>query len=315
MITNTQKENNFVHTVRGPVPADELGFTLPHEHIMVDFGGAATAGKHRYDANNVIEVMRPYLQALVDQGVQTLFECTPNFLGRDAAIFRTLSKKTGLHIVTNTGLYNNQYLPDYALARSAEQLAEDWLTEFEAGIDGTGIKPGFIKTAVNPQPTDLDLKLIHAAALTHQATGLTIATHTCTADAAEQIIPILDQHNVDHSRWIFVHAQVEQDFARVLQLAQTGIWIELDGLAFGSADDHAHKLLALLEKGYANQILLSQDAGWYNIGQENGGNIIAHTRLKSEFLPLLKARGVDQATIDKITRTNPAKAFGLPIRA
>ncbi|MCB9418898.1 MAG: hypothetical protein H6667_03795 [Ardenticatenaceae bacterium] len=306
--------NNVVYTVCGPVPVNEMGFTLPHEHIMVDFGGAATAGKHRYKADNVIEVMQPYLQALVDQGVQTFFECTPNFLGRDAAIFRALSEKTGLNIVTNTGLYNNQYLPDYALARSAEQLAEDWTTEFEMGIDGTGIKPGFIKTAVNPQPTELDLKLIHAAALTHRATGLTIVTHTCTADAAEQIIPILDQHQIDHSRWIFVHAQVEENFERVLKLAPTGIWIELDGLAFGGAEDHANKLLSLLEQGYEEQILLSQDAGWYNIGQINGGNVIPHTRLKSEFLPLLMKRGVNQAAIDKITRTNPAKAFGLPFR-
>jgi phosphotriesterase-related protein len=67
-----RKENGTIYTVRGPIAGSELGFTLPHEHIMVDFGGAAAAGKHRYEAGSVVKVMQPYLQDLFDQGVQTL---------------------------------------------------------------------------------------------------------------------------------------------------------------------------------------------------------------------------------------------------
>ena len=302
-------ENTIVHTVRGPVAANELGLTLPHEHIMVDFGGAATAGKHRYQADNVIEVMRPYLNDIRAQGVQTLMECSPNFLGRDVEIFRTLSEQTGLNIVTNTGLYNNQYLPDYAKARTVESLAEDWIAEFEDGINGTEIKPGFIKTAVSEQPNELDLKMIHTAAITHNATGLTIATHTCLADAAEKILAVLESHQVSPARWIFVHAHLEPDIQRLIELAKIGIWIELDGLGFGGDNEHLKRLLTLLEHGFEDQILLSQDAGWYNIGEENGGQINPYTRLKGEFLPLAKKRGVDNAMIEQITRINPAKAF------
>ena len=302
-------ENNYVHTVRGPVAANDLGFTLPHEHIMVDFGGASTAGKHRYQSDNVIEVMKPYLDDIRTQGVDTLMECTPNFLGRDVEIFRTLSEGTGLNIVTNTGLYNNQYLPDYAHGRSAESLAEDWIAEFEDGIDGTGIKPGFIKTAVNEQPNELDLKIIQAAAIAHKATGLTIATHTGLADAAEKVLALLESHQVNPSRWIFVHAHIEPDLQRLVELANTGVWIELDGLGFGGDEEHLERLLTLVEHGFEDQILLSQDAGWYNIGEENGGQINPFTHLKAEFLPLAKERGLDDAVIEKITRINPAKAF------
>lgn len=302
-------DNSTIFTVRGPVAGSELGFTLPHEHIMVDFGGAATAGKHRYDTANVIDIMQPYLQDLLDQGVQTFIDCTPNYLGRDVEIFRTLSQRTGLNIISNTGLYNNQYLPDYALDSSAEELAAGWIAEFEDGIEGTGIKPGFIKTAVNPQPNEMDIKLIHAAVLTHKATGLTIATHTCTAEAAEKIVAVLHTHNIDPSRWIFVHAHLEPDVSRLITLAEAGVWIELDGLAWGGDAEHAHTLFTLLENGFADQILISQDAGWYNIGQENGGTIISYTRLKSEFLPLLKEQGITDTVIDKITCINPARAF------
>lgn len=302
-------ENSIIYTVRGPVTGSELGFTLPHEHIMVDFGGAETAGKHRYDASNVIEVMQPYLQDLLDQGAQTLIECTPNYLGRDVEIFRILSERTGLNIISNTGLYNNQYLPSYAHDSSAEKLADGWILEFEHGIERTGIKPGFIKTAVNPQPNELDLKLIHAAALTHKATGLTIATHTCTAVAAEKIVAVLETNNVNPSRWIFVHAHLEPDPSRLITLAKAGVWIELDGLAWGGDAEHAQTLLKLLDKGFEDQILISQDAGWYNIGEENGGNIIPYTRLKEEFLPRLREQGINNDIIEKITCLNPAKAF------
>jgi phosphotriesterase-related protein len=276
---------------------------------MVDFGGAATAGKHRYDADNVIEVMKPYLEDIRAQGVGTLVECTPNFLGRDVEIFRTLSEQVDLNIITNTGLYNNQYLPNYAHERLPESLADDWIEEFEEGIDGTDIKPGFIKTAVNEQPNELDLKIIQAAAIAHKATGLTIATHTCFADAAEKVLAVLERHQVNPARWIFVHAHVEPNVQRLIELAQNGTWIELDGLGFGGDEEHLEKLLRLLEHGFEDQILLSQDAGWYNIGEENGGRINPFTRLKAEFLPLAKERGVDDKLIAKITRINPAKAF------
>lgn len=302
-------ENGIIHTVCGPIAAVEMGFTLPHEHIMVDFGGAAVAGRHRYDSADVVEVMQPYLQDLVDQGVQTLIECSPNYLGRDVEIFRTLSERTGLNIISNTGLYNNQYLPDYAHNSTAERLAAAWISEFENGIEGTEIKPGFIKTAVNPQPNETDIKLIQAAALTHKATGLTIATHTCTADAAEEIVAVLQANYVDPSRWIFVHAHLEPDVSRLIPLAKAGVWIELDGLAWGGDAEHAEILLTLLENGFEDQILISQDAGWYNIGEDNGGKIIPYSRLQREFLPLLKGRGVTDTIIEKITCTNPARAF------
>jgi phosphotriesterase-related protein len=145
--------------------------------------------------------------------------------------------------------------------------------------------------------------------LAHIATGLTIATHTCTAEAADQIIVVLQANNIDPSRWIFVHAHLEPDTSRLIPLAKAGVWIELDGLAWGGDVDHAQTLLMLLEQGFEDQILLSQDAGWYNIGEDNGGKIIPYTRLKREFLPLLKELGVTDAIITKITTLNPAKAF------
>ena len=57
----------------------------------------------------------------------------------------------------------------------AERLAERWTSEWRDGIEGSCIRPGFIKTGVDPGPlSTVDRKLIVAAALCHRQTGLRV---------------------------------------------------------------------------------------------------------------------------------------------
>ena len=60
----------MIMTVLGPIDPDALGFTLPHEHVMVDFGGAATAGSHRCDRDEVVRTMEPHLRSAMAAGVR-----------------------------------------------------------------------------------------------------------------------------------------------------------------------------------------------------------------------------------------------------
>jgi phosphotriesterase-related protein len=76
-------------------------------------------------------------------------------------------------------------VPSFAFTETAEQLAARWIREAERGIDGTPIKPAFMKIGVDDAPlSDIDAKLVRAAALTHRRTGLPIASHTGTGAAA-----------------------------------------------------------------------------------------------------------------------------------
>ena len=161
-----------VMTVTGPITQEAMGLTLPHEHIMVDFIGAERTGKHRYDPADVIRTMQPALEELVSLGVRTFVDCTPMYLARDATVFQTLSKNTGLQILTNTGQYKEPYLPRETFELPAEAVAEKWCAEWAEGIEGTRIRPGFVKTAVNPEPlAPVQQKVIRAAALTSARTG------------------------------------------------------------------------------------------------------------------------------------------------
>src|SRR3954469_6404447 len=135
-------------TGRGPIPTGEMGPTLPHEHILVDFVGAKDVSRDRYDADEVYRVALPHLRRVREQGIRTLVDCTPAYLGRDPALLRRLSEASGLHVLTPTGYYGagrGKYLPDHARTESADELSSRWLHEWREGIEGTGIRPGFIK--------------------------------------------------------------------------------------------------------------------------------------------------------------------------
>ena len=139
-----------IQTVLGTISAERLGKTLPHEHVMVDFIGADQVSPDRYNAEEVFTTMLPLLKAAKAEGIESFVECTPNFLGRDVRLLEGLAKASGLHILTNTGLYQGKFLPEFAHKEDADALAERWVKEAKEGIDGTKIRPGFIKIAVNP---------------------------------------------------------------------------------------------------------------------------------------------------------------------
>ena len=301
-----------VITVNGPIEPADMGLTLPHEHVMVDFVGADKTGKHRYDPDDVIATMLPYIREAQDSGVVTFVDCTPMYLGRDVEVLRTISHITGLQILTNTGQYKEPHLPAETFAIEAEALADQWIQEHEEGIDGTSIKPGFIKTAVNREklaPTQQ--KVTRAAALTSRATGLPVATHTGVGVAANEVLDIIEQAGVDPRKWIFVHAQNEKDSGLLIQIARRGAWIELDGIGVGREDEHLVPLLELLGAGLEEQVLLSHDAGWFRVGEEPGGAKKPYTHLFSDFIPLMRRNGVSEDTIHTITRTNPSVAFAV----
>jgi phosphotriesterase-related protein len=303
-----------IMTVAGPIPAEELGRTLPHEHIMCDFIGADKTGPQRWDKESVVATMLPYVKEIVRQGVRSFFDCSPMYIGRDPELLLELSNRTGVAFITNTGQYKEPFLPAETFEIDAEELSAQWIGEWENGIGSTRIRPGFIKTAVEKEPLrPTQRKVTRAAALTSKASGLTIATHTGVAVAAFEILEILNQEGVRPEKWVFVHAQNEEDHAKLVAIARQGAWIELDGIGEKSVEKHMKPLLALLEAGLESRVMLSHDAGWYRVGEENGGEKRPYTFLFDSFVPLMREHGIDDETIERITVTNPAKAFGVEL--
>jgi phosphotriesterase-related protein len=307
----------FIQTVRGPIPAGTLGRTLPHEHVLVDFIGADAISPARYDADKVFAATLPHLRRIQELGAQALFEATPDFIGRDPRLLARLSSETGLHLVTNTGLYGarqNKFVPAYAHQESAAQLAARWIGEARDGIAGTGIRPGFIKSGVDPDTklSPVQRKLVAAAALTHGATGLTVAVHTGRGPGLEQL-DVLREHGVGPAAYVWIHAQGARD-DDLFAAAERGAWLSFDGLNRPTLTRHLTLCQEMKKRGHLARVLLSHDAGWYDPAKPDGGTFRPFDLLFTTFLPQLREHGFSDTEIDQLTIRNPAEAYAVRVR-
>ena len=284
-----------------------------HEHVLVDFIGAAQVSPSRYDANAVFDAVLPHLKRARQLGCETLVECTPAYLGRDPRLLKRLSEASDVHILSNTGYYgaaNDKHLPAHAFNENAEQLAGRWIREWEIGIDGSGIKPAFMKIGVDDSPLSaVDSKLVRAAALTHRETGLTIASHTGSGAAALEELDLLEGAGAPLSAFIWVHAQSERDDTFHTRAARRGAWVEFDGISATSVARHAGLVRRMKEQGLLGRVLLSHDAGWYRVGEPGGGQFRPYDTLFTTFIPALKAQGFVDTEIQQLLVKNPRLAL------
>ncbi len=302
-----------VQAAAGPLAPDRLGLTLMHEHVLVDFIGADQVSPTRYDWDQVVAVVLPHLAKARTLGCDTLVECTPAYLGRDVRLLKRLSEESGVNILTNTGYYGaakDKHLPRHAFTESAEQLAARWTREAEQGIDRTGIRPAFMKIGVDEAPlSDVDAKLVRAAAITSRATGLPIAAHTGTGAAAIAEIELLDRAGVPASAFIWVHAHNERVGSFHTRAAKAGAWVEFDGLSDSSLGHHVELVSRMKAEGLLGRTLVSHDAGWFHVGEPGGGQFRPFDTLFTKFVPALVEAGLTPAEIRQLLVDNPRRAL------
>lgn len=312
------RKKGLIQTVSGTISSKRLGKTLIHEHFLVDFIGADRITPDRWNRDRVVKKVLPYLKEAQQAGIKSIFDCTPNFLGRDVQLIKLLADESGVHIITNTGYYGavqNKYLPPWAFTETAEQLAQRWISEFEEGIDSTPVKPGFIKIGVDSASplSDLHKKLALAAALTHRQTGLTICSHTGPAAGAFEQLEIIQLAGVRPEALVWVHAQAEADKQQLVIAAMQGCWVSLDGIGWGDFDQYADSIALLKAAGLLNRVLISHDAGWFK-PDEPDAEFKGYVNIFKELFPRLIRKGFDESDFDQLLLTNPAEAMSIRIR-
>jgi phosphotriesterase-related protein len=312
------EDKRIIMTVKGEISADQAGIILTHEHILVDFTEADSSDNRRWNREEVMTKAMPFLKEAKQLGCKTFIDCTPAYLGRDPILLRLISDSTGLNIVTNTGLYGvsgNKFMPAYVWTESVDELAARWVDEWENGIEDSGIRPGFIKIGVEgDRLSELHRKIVRAAARTHLLTGMTIVSHTGPAALAFEQIKILGEEHVSPEAFVWVHAQSETDVSNHFKAASQGAWISLDGVDDDNAAEYLPIIKSLRENNLLNKVLLSQDAGWYEPGKENGGNFRGYTSIFLKLVPLLEKNGFSKKEIRLMLAKNPADAFAVRVR-
>ncbi len=309
-----------IMTVTGEVDASSLGATLPHEHILVDFIGADSTGYHRWDREKVKAKMLPYLVDVKNKGLNTFVDCTPAYLGRDPLLLKQLSQSSGLLILTNTGYYGamgNKFLPQHFSTLPVDSIVKIWTDEWVNGIENTGIRPGFIKIAVanDAHLSELHQKLVTAAARTHLLTGLIINSHTGPNSPAFEQIEILRKEGVDPSAFIWTHANRGTVDSMIIA-AKQGVWVSLDKLDESpeTLKYYAETLTQLKQAKVLNKVLVSHDAGWYDVVQGDTCKVRGYTAIYDNLIPLLKQSGFTHADFLRLLVKNPSEAYTIRVR-
>jgi len=298
-----------VITTLGPKSAHELGMILPHEHVFVDLRTWDQPGYAQAEASEVVALMKPEIEKIQAQGVTALVECSTVGVGRRADFDRAVSEATQLPILVPTGVYREPWIPSWVHEASEEALYEWMCQELEHEIEDSGVQAGWIKLSAGDEDiTATETKVLRAAARAAARVNAVIGSHTIRGRVVRDQLDIIEAVGYTPERFIWIHTQAEPNFDLYMEMARRGVWLEFDSI--GNEDDERHitNILKVLEAGFGHRLLLSHDRGW-NDPAAPGRDLKPYTYLNEIFVPKLVKRGVDQATLDQLTRTNPFQAF------
>lgn len=303
-------DERVLHTTLGALRRDQLAMILPHEHVFVDLRTPDQPGYAEADERDVVALMAPQIEAIKTLGISALVECSPCGVGRRADMDLAVSRATGLPIVVPTGIYREPWIPAWVRGASEAAIAEWMLDELNHGIELTGVRAGWIKLSAGDDGiTPLEAHILRAATRAATATGATIGSHTIKGRVVMDQLDIIEAGDGSAGRFISIHTNLEPDFALHKAVAARGAWIEYDNIGWVPVEETVALILRALEAGLAGRLLLSHDAGWFDPAKPGGGVPKPYTVLGREVLPRLRAAGVDEATITRITHDNPFDAY------
>jgi phosphotriesterase-related protein len=192
------------------------------------------------------------------------------------------------------------------------------VAEFVDGIEDTGVKPGFMKIGIDEikassdRLSPIDEKLVRASARASRRTDLSVTCHTGGGPAGLAATKIFIEERADPGRFIVAHSD-GHGLPINRAVAALGAWVSFDGIGRQPLESHLKLVHAMTER-HASRLLLSQDSGWYWVGQQNGGEIRNFNYMSDVFLPALRSSGISEATIRRLTVENPANAFAIRFR-
>ncbi len=358
-----------IMTVLGPIPPEDLGFASMHEHILLDASAMRhralamlgenpnppvaaddkvtieNLGYHRHDItltwdNLVMEDEALMMGEIADfkaSGGSAIADMSPTGLRSNVSGLKRISEKTGVHIIAPTGLYAEYTWPERFAAMSIEDYTDFMLKECEEGIDGTGIKPGHIKFAVEDnEVTPQEEKMLRAAVRVSKETGMSGTFHSgilFTEQGVRRMMEILFDEGIDPERALLCHMQMflQPMDMRTLVLDPASCRPNLDMLkeildkgmnicfdCFGHNWDiealglipcsDLHRIAGIVElakAGYASQIVVGTDLFVKIHTRRCGGE--GYSRLTNFVKPTLEKFGVSERDLRLITEENPAR--------
>lgn len=317
---------NLIDTVNGPRPVAELGTVLPAEHIFVVDENYRLNYLPDWDEEQQIDDAVAALTKLKAHGVDTIADTAVLGLGRNIARIQRVAARTDINILAGTGLFTYNDLPfqfHYTATGLGfdvpEPLVDLFVGDLTRGIAGTGVKASFLVCVIEAEGLTAGVeRVMRAVGQAAVATGAPVVVstnpHTGSGGIAQRV---LAEEGVDLRRVLLRHSGDSTDLDQLMQLADAGSILGLDRfgldllLPFG---DRMDVLVALLERGYADRIVLGQGAAvfhdWFD--QIKLGEVAPDWNLfqvTDRVIPELRRRGVSDAAIRTMTVDVPARLY------
>ncbi len=295
-----------VQTVLGPIEAEELGWTLAHEHFFTKTYDAPGM----YLSNPVLA--HAELEDAMAVGTRSVIDLTTVDIGRDPRKLRALSQATGVNIIMGTGWYVHKTYPDSIAFTSTNGLVEALLTEIECGVDG--VFPGVIGEIgiANETIEAREERVFRAVARVHRTTGLPIFVHQQRTFSGPLALEILLEEGVAPNRVVFCHMDSITDFEAHERAVELGVWLSYDriqgwDLVFQLRPWEVEHRVELLRRArqdsYLNRILLSTDCCVLGDLRRYGGPGYAYTH--GDFAEILRTEAFTESELHGLFHSNP----------
>jgi len=302
-----------IMTVRGPIDDSDLGVTQTHEHLLINLYATVTAWNYSAFEDETLAVDE--LASFTAAGGQSIVEMTTIGIGRQPEGLRRISEASGVNIVMGTGWYREAVYPGYVARESVDHLADRLTADIVEGVDGTGVRAGVIGEI----GTELEFigpaqeRVFRAAARAQRQTGVAISTHCQrTGRLGPEQVNLLLEEGVAPDRIIIGHHGDKRHVEHELGLLEEGVYVQIDHVGFGDLqpdEQRAHNVKALIDAGYGDRILISQDVCFPQHLEWFGGS--GYGYLLRRFVPMLRDVGVTQSQIDSLLIANPARVLSI----
>jgi phosphotriesterase-related protein len=302
-----------IRTLLKDLPPEALagGPVLFHEHLSMHY--PPQVKEHFTDD---VAMMVDEVRAAGKDGIACIVDGGHPDMARSLNALKRIATESGVPIVASGGYYMQRTYPPEIAAKSVEQIAEELARDAAAQRLGAfgeiGQQGGVL--------TDEEKKVFQAVARAHVRTGLPVFTHNAYTgtrttpnpvphDAALRQLDVLEGAGAKPGRLAIGHiCCLDDPKAEVAQqLARRGAFVGFDRVTIPIVPDAERvvMIMAMVEAGFADHVLLSSDFAVANSLKKNGGAGIGQAAIV--FGPMLLKAGLPEALLHRILVDNPRR--------
>jgi phosphotriesterase-related protein len=351
-----------VITVLGNIEPEKLGITAPHEHILLDAWSSIVTNSIPYDVegdsgnnlyhqkvtmenlgvlkldatavrdNLVLQDTDTAVEELLEfkkSGGNTVVDLTNANMGRNVLELKKISQLTRLNIVSCTGYYMGDSLPDSVKKKSEDKLAAVMIKEIKDGIGDTDIRAGVIgEIGVSRKVDRHELCTLRASAAAQRETGSALYVHTWPfGTSGIRVADELEHWGANPDKVVICHVDGKIDLDYYKKLLDRGVYIGfehfgkdyrevIDGNIYIIPNDlerlEAIRELIKIDDDYLDRIIISTDRCLKTELLKYGGHGYAH--ILRTIIPYMKMLGFSDDQIWTLISKNPRDLLTINIK-